>query len=529
MHQYPFNKIRKVYLSLLLCLTVIFCPAQNSKIKCYFNHPVNSSLSTGFNAVYLNGTFPDTVAAYINRAKYSIDVAMYNFTSSTFSSVYKIAVAANAAAARGVVIRWIYNGSSSNTGLSFLHPPITTFPSPVASNYIMHNKFVVIDANSTDPNDPVILTGSYNFSDQQTSLDYNNILMIQDKNAALAFYHEFNKMWGGTSAAPNPGTAVFSTAKTTSAQRIFTVDNTTVEIYFSPKDTVGQHLQSAINTVHHDLHFGIYTFTDNSIATLIKSKYASGIPVRGIIDQFSTSYAAFATLNPALGSDLITYTGTAIYHNKIMLIDALNPESDPQVFTGSFNWSGAAQNSNDENAVIIHNASIANQYFQSLCADFTALGGIPCVSPPCPNANTIFVSNARGNTYQWQINSGSGFNNIADNGTYSGTNTVNLLFTNAPSSWYGYQYRCLVNGTAYSDTSTLKFTAYWNGSAGTAWENPANWNCGVLPDANTDVIINNGVKFFPVLNSSTSCRSVRLNKEAVLAIMNGINLVLTGK
>jgi hypothetical protein len=354
-------------------------------------------------------------------------------------------------------------------------------------------------------------------------------VVIQDKNATLAFYNEFNKMWGGTAAAPNAGLSVFSTNKTPSAQRIFTVDGNTLEIYFSPKDTVGKHLQAAISTADYDLLFGIYTFTDNTIATLIKNKYNSGIRVRGIVDNFSTPYAAYTTLNPVLGSNMITYSGSGVYHNKVMLVDALNPESDPQVFTGSFNWSGAAQNSNDENVVVIHNGAIANQYYQSLCADFTSLGGVPCVSPPCPGSNTIFVSNKRGNTYQWQADTGAGFSNIADNGIYSGAATVNLSFINVPSTWYGYQYRCFIDNAVYSDTSTLKFTAYWNGSVSTAWENTANWNCGALPDANTDVVINNGVKFFPSVNSSTSCRSIKLSKGAMATLMSGITLILTGK
>jgi hypothetical protein len=526
--QYFFRYIKKLVFALLFCLPVIFCSAQNNKIRCFFNHPVNNYISTGFNAVYANGSFADTIAAYISRAKYSIDVAVYNFSSTAFSNVYKIALAANAAAARGVVIRWIYDGSNSNTGLSLLGSGIITYASPVASGYIMHNKFVVIDASSNDYNDPVIITGSYNFSDQQTNEDYNNILIIQDKNIALAYYNEFNKMWGGTASKPNPGNATFGSKKTTSSQRIFIVDGNTIEVYFSPKDSVGLHLQDAVNTAGYDLFFGIYTFTDNAIAKLIKDKYNSGVQVRGIVDNFSTPFAAYATLNPVLAGNLITYKGPGVYHNKIMLIDALNPASDPQVFTGSFNWSLAAENSNDENAVIIHNAAIANQYYQSLCNNFTFLGGIPCVSPPCPNANTVFVSGKRGNTYQWQLNTGTGFSNITSGSNYSGVTTENLLLYNTPSSWYGYQYRCLVNGSTYSDTNTLKFTAYWNGNASTAWENTANWNCGILPDANTDVIINSGVKYFPVLNASTRFRSLSVNKNARLSIIKNTSLSLKG-
>ena len=89
--------------------------AQSSRIKCYFNYPVNTVISSGANAAYLNGAFPDTVAAYINRAKYSIDIALYNYTAGSSSSAAKIASAANAAAARGIIVRWVYNGTSATS------------------------------------------------------------------------------------------------------------------------------------------------------------------------------------------------------------------------------------------------------------------------------------------------------------------------------------------------------------------------------------------------------------------------------
>ena len=525
------SNIRHTVLGILFLVQVTTGYAQTSKIKCYFNHPVNHAISTGFNAVYLNSTFPDTIAAYINRAKYSIDVAMYNYTAFSGSNTAKIAVAANAAATRGVIIRWIYNGTSatSNSGLSLLSPLIKTFPSANYIDYIMHNKFMVIDVNSPDSTDVVAQTGAYNWSDQQTTVDYNNLVFIQNKQVALAFYHEFNKMWGGTGANPNAASAVFSSFKTPGSQTQFRVDDQLVEVFFSPKDSVRQRLQTTINTADHDLFFAVYTFTSADVANSIKAKYNNGVFVRGIIDDFSVPFNAYAILNPLLGNNMITYDSSGTYHNKILLVDGLSPSSDPVVVTGSYNWTTQAQESNDENVVVIHDAAIANQYYQSLCADFTALGGLPCLSAPCPNANTIFVSNTRGSSYQWQLNTGSGFGNISDNSNYNGVSTENLSFTNAPSSWYGYQYRCLVNGNRYSDTSTLKFTAYWNGSAGTAWENTANWNCGNLPDANTDVIINSGVKFYPVINTSTMCRSVRLNKDAFAAIISGILLLLTGK
>lgn len=523
----------QVLLYFILLLGSSECLSQNQKIKCYFNYPVNTVISTGANAVYLNGTFDDTVAAYINRAKYTIDIAMYNYTSTAGSIVAKIATAANSAVSRGVIVRWIYNGSSTNSGLTLLSPSINTIASPTSSGYgIMHNKFMVIDANSADLNDPVVMTGSFNFSVTQTTGDYNNIVFIQDKPVALAYYEEFNKMWGGTGPSPNLAFAAFGINKTASAQNVFYVNGTMVEVYFSPKDPTGQGLKDAINTVNDDLFFGIYTFTDNSIANLIKDKYNSGIAVRGIMDQYSKNYTTstntpYYILSPVLQNNFILYTTSLLYHNKIMLVDALNPTSDPQVFTGSFNWSLSAQNSNDENAVIIHDAAIANQYYQSLCQNFTDMGGMPCNADPCPASTTLISSNLRGTVFQWQVNSGSGFTNLFDNVDYTGTTSSDLLINNALSSWYGYQYRCIVDGN-YSDTTTLKFTCYWNGSTNTAWENPLNWNCGKLPDANTDVVINSGIPFYPVINSNKSCRSVDIRPGATIKVITGFNLLLTG-
>ena len=510
------------------------CFSQNSKIKCYFNYPVNNIISTGPNAVYLNSEFDDTIASYINRAKYSVDVAMYNYTSTAGSIVAKIATAANNAVARGVLVRWIHNGSSTNSGLSLLSPLINTIASPTSSVYgIMHNKFMVIDANSVNLNDPVIMTGSYNFSSTQTTGDHNNIIFIQDKPVALAYYEEFNKMWGGTGPAPNLALSSFGIYKTQSAQNIFNVNGTLVEVYFSPADATGQKLKNAINTVNEDLFFGIYTFTDTSIANLIKNKYNNGIAVRGIMDQYSKNYTSstntpYYILNPVLGNKFLLYVSSYQYHNKVMLIDALKPLSDPQVFTGSFNWSLAAQYSNDENVVIIHDSSIANQFYQSLCKNFTDMGGMPCTADPCPDEPTVFTSTLRGSVYKWQVNTGMGFTDLSDNVSYSGTTTADLFISNAPTAWYGNQYRCRVDGN-FSDTITLKFTCYWTGYSSTYWEDPANWNCGKLPDANTDVIINNGVTFFPVVHSTNSCRSISLRPGTYLSVLAGINLVLTGQ
>jgi len=53
-------------------------------------------------------------------------------------------------------------------------------------------------------------------------------------------------------------------------------------------------------------------------------------------------------------------------HHKFMVIDAAG--SDPRVVTGSMNWTGAGNDSNDENTVIYRDSAVASAYtagFQS--------------------------------------------------------------------------------------------------------------------------------------------------------------------
>jgi hypothetical protein len=144
----------------------------------------------------------------------------------------------------------------------------------------------------------------------------------------------------------------------------------------------------------------------------------------------------------------------------------------------------------------------------------------------CPNSNFSFPAISSGTNPRWQVDTGSGFVNLSDGGIYSGTNTTTLSITNAPSSLYGYAYRCKFTGPIYSQVYTLKFEVIWNGDVSTAWENPANWSCNGLPDAGTDVIINTGKLNYPRLNTNTTIRTLKINNGATGRIMAGNKLTV---
>jgi hypothetical protein len=369
-------------ISLFIFVAATQAALATNKIKCYFNHPVDVSVSTGTNAVNISGSVDDSIAAYINRAKYSIDCAIYNFSTSGTSL---IAPAINSAYSRGVKVRWIYDGGTTNSGLPYLASIIPKLGSPTSSDFtIMHHKFMVIDANSPDPNDAVVWTGSTNWNSPQFNDDYNNIIIIQDSGVARAYRDQFNMMWGDTGMLYNTSNSKFGHLKRDLGRHLFNVDGTAVEVYFSPADNTNDKIVNTINTANKDLYFAMYTFTFTTNANAIVARKDAGVYVAGINDTFSRPYTPYSIFTSNLGANFIEYSGSDLYHNKFLIVDPSDKCSDPIVLTGSHNWSISANTDNDENTLIVHDATIANQYYQSFRADFAALGGTLSTITGCP-------------------------------------------------------------------------------------------------------------------------------------------------
>jgi hypothetical protein len=149
----------------------------------------------------------------------------------------------------------------------------------------------------------------------------------------------------------------------------------------------------------------------------------------------------------------------------------------------------------------------------------------------CPGSAASFVAPVlAGNTYQWQADDGNGFVNINDGANYSGTTTAFLTLSGAPTSWYGYTYKCMITngGTTYTNPLILKFSSTWTGAADTDWENPLNWGCSGLPDSNTDVFVNTGSIRYPKVNSNVSCRSLNLQTGCTIEVTPGKRIDVSG-
>ena len=150
-------------------------------------------------------------------------------------------------------------------------------------------------------------------------------------------------------------------------------------------------------------------------------------------------------------------------------------------------------------------------------ADSSAIKNIWLSIELCPGGSAVITSDITATNYQWQVNTGSGFANIADDANYAGINASKLQLSNIPSSWYGYQYRAVADGTN-SNPVALQFTDYWKGTVSNAWEDYRNWDCGAIPDSNTAVIINSGNV---LVSSNLSVRSLKVKPNVVFTVSPG--------
>jgi phosphatidylserine/phosphatidylglycerophosphate/cardiolipin synthase-like enzyme len=334
-------------------------------MRVYFTRPIDPNVATGSQAIYLPGTAADTVIELIHRAKKSIDLAIYNM------NIDGIAYALNQAKVRGVRVRVIYDGSTTNSSIYVLQG-VPILASPTSSSYgIMHNKFMVIDCDTDDPNDAILFTGSMNFTSTQVNKDANNILIIQDRSLALAYRMEFEEMWGGSGNQPNPSASRFGPFKKNNTPHYFNVGGIPIESWFSPSDGVNSKILAAINSANTSLFIPTNLITRDDLANAIEKRRQNGVLCRVVVDDdASCSDQVVATLTQALGTNFRETTESGILHHKVLIADALQTNSNPVVLTGSHNWSNNAEIRNDENTLILYDASIANLYYQEFSQRF---------------------------------------------------------------------------------------------------------------------------------------------------------------
>lgn len=333
----------------------------DGEIVVLFNFPVNTAVanSEDNHAIYTTA-IDDSVAAWIDKSMISLDIAMYNLNRPVIEE------AINDAYSRGVQIRYIAEGGNANLGLDYLNINIPVLERENATSSGMHNKFMIIDADSTE--NAWIMGGSTNFTSNMID-DPNNAIFIQDQSLARGFEVEFNEMWGSEGPDHDADASRFGEEKLNNTPHTFIVNGDEVELYFSPSDGVTSVIIENIEAASEKVYFSTLVFTRDDISdAVIAANDDFFVDVRGMIEQINVTGSEFETLVNG-GVNVKSYQDLpGQLHHKLAMFDPNNPDEDPVVLTGSHNWSSSAENSNDENILVIHNADIANQYYQEFTA-----------------------------------------------------------------------------------------------------------------------------------------------------------------
>lgn len=349
-------------------------------INVYFNHSVDNTVSTGEDAIAIPGEFTDTIISYIQKAQSTLDISVYN------NNMSSIVSAINSAYNNGVIVRYVTDDETANLALAGLNGNIPVLQGN--DDGLMHNKILIIDAESEG--NSWVVTGSTNFTDNNLDDDYNNMICIQDQSLAKAFRIEFNEMWGSSGANYNTTNARFGSDKLDDTPHKFVINSIPVELYFSPSDDITSEIINHIETADNDLEFALLTFTKNELGTAVVSAHYDGVDVKGIIENENDNGSEYDYLIEN-GVNVIPHDNQYSIHHKYAIIDANNADSDPVLITGSHNWSASAEDRNDENTLVIFDATIANLYYQEFNMRWQEL--IPTQAPTAIDDEIIVVQN----------------------------------------------------------------------------------------------------------------------------------------
>jgi len=144
------------------------------------------------------------------------------------------------------------------------------------------------------------------------------------------------------------------------AEQSVVINGTPIQVIFTSEDPA---LETAIipliNSATSSIRFLAFSFTDFPLANAMIQRMQQGVDVAGVMDktQAGGQGAELGTLFCA-GVPVRHDGNKQFMHNKVIVID------ERYVITGSLNFSTSAEESNDENVIIIDNPDIARLYMQ---------------------------------------------------------------------------------------------------------------------------------------------------------------------
>lgn len=252
---------------------------------------------------------------------------------------------------------------------------------------LMHHKFMVVDQR-------YVLTGSTNWTTSDVHGDAlstdsrgnaNALLKIDSPTLAQTYAAEFNLMWGD--GPKGKADSRFGLKKPKRGAQQISLPGSLVMVQFSPtskkigwtQSTNGL-IDQTLNRAQRNVDLALFVFSDQPLGDRLAQKSQAGVTIRALVDpefiyrNYSEALDMLGVAipdeqcRPESGNHLWTRPISTVglpalakgdkLHHKFALID------NATVIVGSHNWSKAANETNDENVLVITNPTVAAHFRQ---------------------------------------------------------------------------------------------------------------------------------------------------------------------
>lgn len=269
-----------------------------------------------------------------NNAKHTIELAAYDFDRQTLTD------ALIRAKERGVEIRIVADDSNMDQFMLIESAGI-----PIRSDQrsaLMHNKFIIIDRNE-------VWTGSLNFTENGLYRNNNHFLRFRQPEIISSFVAEFEEIFAGN----------FGRTSDANNFALYEQGNVNYLVQFIPEFSPLETILKVIAEAEKSIYFLVFSFTLDEIGDQLISEKRRGVNVQGIFDSLLArgTGSEFTRLKCA-GIQVFLDGNPHTMHHKFFIID------EQWIMTGSMNYSQSGTERNDENWLLMKDATLAAEYLK---------------------------------------------------------------------------------------------------------------------------------------------------------------------
>jgi len=307
----------------------------------YFTDPINHH-----DPNVISGSVEEKLIEYINAAQATIHIAAFEF------DLDAVAQALILAHNRGVDVRWVTDDEHGliadeepgHGQFAMLQNAGIEVKDDLGRSAFMHNKFWIFDGQ-------VVWTGSTNITKNGVYDQNNNVIVIRSPELATIYEREFDEMWNGQFGARSPSQL---------AEQSVNIEGTSIQVIFTSEDGA---LETAIvplvQSAQSSVYFMAFSFTDYPLADAMIQRRLHDADVAGVFEAFGSTSESAELRTLFCGDVPVRQDGNGGFlHHKVIIVD------ERYVITGSLNFSTRAEETNDENVLIIDNPDIARLYIE---------------------------------------------------------------------------------------------------------------------------------------------------------------------